>query len=693
MCPCRVNTSQAERRFDVGIDFYEVQPAAFADLSPEFSALAGIEVPLQGTLTFSMLGDGVIESIGFDVIGSKGVVALPHKTAKKFGLPQLAKRLSVEAIDFRGRYEGKLKKIEINNLTLDFGTRSKINLPHLFDQSMPLKTLNARGRYIGDEFHLQLDALELDLNGPHLSIALNLVGDEGGVLLGANGVVRNIHRENFSTHWPKNFAVKARKWVIEHVSKGSVPEVRTAIQARYSEDAGFELLTLNGDMIIRGAEVENLSHVPKIIDVMGKAHFNKKKFDIFITDAQVKGISTRKSVVSFRGLDEVDTYADIDLYLTGPLEDALSLIEQEHLEFMSALGATPEQVNGSTDAHIKLNFLVEDNLGMDDIDFNVSARVQDISVDDIIAGQGIHSRQLSLEVSKQGLNLDGDIYLGSIPASLEARWNFDTDVLYRGHYKIASKIDNVQDLSNLGIEFQPLLDGFIEGGVAVDIQMITQDVGKDLVQVQLDLDDMMLRVPLMGWSKKAGSAGIAKINLEIDETRIVNIPKFSFAAEDLSVNGSAVYAENGTRLDRVNIDQISLKRTDLAGVIIPGKDGGWTVSFHGPSLDLEPSFENLFKASSDADDEVDLKLSLSANVDKVWVDQKHFLKQITGTLNRADNRWHGISVDGSLSSGEKFNVLLRPSGKGKRWVKIKTTDAGNMLRTLDVYDTMVGGNS
>ena len=56
------------------------------------------------------------------------------------------------------------------------------------------------------------------------------------------------------------------------------------------------------------------------------------------------------------------------------------------------------------------------------------------------------------------------------------------------------------------------------------------------------------------------------------------------------MNGSATYGKQGSGLDRVNIDQVSFKRTDLAGVVIPGKDGGWTVSFHGPSLDLEPSF-------------------------------------------------------------------------------------------------------
>ena len=50
--------------------------------------------------------------------------------------------------------------------------------------------------------------------------------DEGGVLLGVNGVVRDVNRENFPTHWPKNLAKKARKWIIEHVSKGGIPEVK-----------------------------------------------------------------------------------------------------------------------------------------------------------------------------------------------------------------------------------------------------------------------------------------------------------------------------------------------------------------------------------------------------------------------------------------------------------------------------------
>ncbi len=351
-------------------------------------------------------------------------------------------------------------------------------------------------------------------------------------------------------------------------------------------------------------------------------------------------------------------------------------------------GVSPEQVNGSADAHIKMNFLVEENLHKNKIDFEVSASVQDLSIENFISGHGIDEGQLALKVSKQMLIVNGDVRVGGIFAGLQLRRNFSEVAPYRGQYKITSKIDNVQKLRELGI--LPIPNTFIEGGVEVDFRLTTNDLGNDLAKVQIDLEQASLSLPAIGWFKKVGAAGNTQVDFEIEGNNIINIPKFSLVAGDMIMNGSATY-DDGSRLDRVNIDQISFKRTDLAGVIIPGKDGGWTVSFHGPSLDLEPSFEDLFKTTPDADEDFNFGLSLSANVDKVWVGSKRFLKQITGTLNRADNRWHGINVDGILSSGEKFNVLLRPNGKGKRWVKIKTTDAGNMLRTLDVYDTMVGG--
>jgi len=680
-----------EGRFDIGVDFNAVTPAAFARLSPKLSMLSGMDLPFQGTLTFSMLSDGSVESFGFDVGASKGALSIPVKTAQQMGLLSLAQRVEVEGVNFRGRYEGALDKIEINSLTVDFGKDGKIYLPSPIKHEMPIKTLSARGRYLGQDSRLELDVVELDLDGPKASIALNLVGQDGGVSIGTSGVLRNMKPDRLSRYWPHSLAPDARNWIVDHISDGLVPEARAALQMRTTKDGNFELLSLSGDMTMRGLTIDYLPPMPKAHKANATARFNKEKIDIFITDAETEGLTTRKSIISFRGLDQIDQYADIDLFVKGPLENALKLIEREPLGFSSAIGINPDRAEGSADVHLKLSFLVEHKLTTDGIDISAVASMNDVTIDNIILGQGIKQGQLDLKVGKGGLDMNGDVKLGNIPASFEWRRNFGSDVPFRGKYKISSHIENIQNLSDLGINLSPLHGEYIEGGVGVNIGLTTQDDGTGKVQVRLDLAKVSLNVPAMGWSKKIGSAGTALVDLTIDGTRLTDIPHFSLAADDLRINGSAKYDKDGTGLGKVDINQFSLNRTDLSGVIIPGHDGGWTASFHGPSFDLAPMFDDLFKGSPDDEDRFALNLSLSAKFDKVWIGPKNYLKQVTGTFNRADNRWRGISVNGALGNGQRFDVSLKPSGKGKRNLIISADNAGDMLRTLDVYNTMIDG--
>ncbi|MBL6941057.1 MAG: hypothetical protein ISR53_02755, partial [Rhodospirillales bacterium] len=177
----------SEGRFDLGVDFNAVTPAAFASISPKLSMLAGMELPFQGTLTFSMLSDGSVESFGFDVGASKGALSIPIKTAQSMGFLSLAQRVEVTGVEFRGRYEGTSEKVEINSLNVDFGEGGKIYLPEPIEHEMPIKSLNARGRYLWNTSRLELDVLELDLDGPKASIALNMNGEDDGVSIGASG--------------------------------------------------------------------------------------------------------------------------------------------------------------------------------------------------------------------------------------------------------------------------------------------------------------------------------------------------------------------------------------------------------------------------------------------------------------------------------------------------------------------------
>lgn len=681
----------AEGRFDLGVDFNQLRPDAFAALSPQLSRLAGIEVPFQGTLTLSMLTDGTLESLGFDVAGSRGALSVPVKTAQKMGFLGLAQRVDVEKIELRGRYEGTADKIEINNLTFEFGSDGKIYLPAPIDHEMPVRTISTRGRFLGVASRLELDAVELDLGGPEASIALNMVAGEKGVSVGASGVLRNMKVDELSTYWPKALAGDARAWIVEHISKGNVPEARAALQMRSLKDTGTELVSLEGDMTIRGVTVDYLPPMPKAVNTNATARFTSKKFDIFISQAQSEGMATRKGILSFKGLDGDDQYADMDLFIKGPLKNALKIIESEPLGFLSTLGLNPDYADGSVDAHLKLGFQLENTLKADSIDVTVAAKVHDVSVDKVILGQGIQDGQLELKATRNGLDLNGDVKLGSIPASFEWRRNFIDDAPFRSQYKIDARIANIRSLRDLGIDLSPLDGDFIEGGVGANIQLTTHDDGKGQVQVRLDLDDVALNATAFGWEKPKGVAGIAQADIEIEADRLVAIPRFSLAAGNLRLNGSASYAADGTGLEKVDIARVSFNRTDLSGVVIPGHDGGWTVSFHGPSFDLEPMFDDLFKTSPDNEDRFGLQLSLSTKIDKVWLGPKRYLKQITGTFSRANDQWRSMKIDGAVGEGKSFQVQLGPGGKGKRDVSIQAEDAGNLLKTLDIYHAMIGG--
>ncbi|HER26380.1 MAG TPA: hypothetical protein ENI69_04650, partial [Rhodospirillales bacterium] len=167
----------SDGRLDFGLDFSAITPAALADLSPDFANLALMDLPVQGTLTVSLDGNGQLESLGFDLNAGQGHVTMPVEIAQNFGMLALAQRIPVKAVELRGHFEGRPDRLEINNITVDLGPTGSVYLPPPVDYNLPLQTLNARGRWIGATGKVEVDALELDLQGPTASIALNIIAD------------------------------------------------------------------------------------------------------------------------------------------------------------------------------------------------------------------------------------------------------------------------------------------------------------------------------------------------------------------------------------------------------------------------------------------------------------------------------------------------------------------------------------
>jgi hypothetical protein len=675
-----------DRRIDLGVDFSRVIPAVFSRLSPQLEPLRALDVPLEGTLTVSMTVDGVVEMVGFDLTGGGGQVVLPKP---------LSQTREVTRFDIKGRFEGEGQRLQIDNLFVDFGNKGSLYLPAPTDHRMPVRSVRANGDYRLEDGQLNLKRMVADLHGPEVSVSGTVTGIGGAMAIKAKGILRNLGVDDFTRYWPRNWGRDAQEWCVAHLFDGNVPEVRAEIAMTSDGRGSFKVDTLKGDMDIDGVTVDYLRPMPMAERTSGRAAFDKTRFDIFIDHGEALGLTVRKGSILVSGLDKVDQVMNAELFIDGPVRNAMRLIDYEPLKFASELGIVPAKTKGKASTRLKLNFLLEHALTPDKVHVSATAKMTDVVLADAVFGQAVRNGRLDLKVDNRGMDVFGDVILGTVPAKLVWRENFDTGKgVFRSRFSLIGRVTEAQWKRDFGLDFPPFTPDFLKGAIGADIRYTEFDGGRGRLEASLDLKDATLTLPDLGWSKAPGKKGAATIDLRLTDDRVTTIPGFKVTADDLKVDGAAAFKEAGGGLARIDFKRLAFGRTDVAGALIPGGDGGWTASVHGKSFDLEPVFDELLGTgprAAEKKDRVGMRLSVSADLQQVWLGQERQLKRVKGSLVRDGDTWQTMRLDGLVGDNKPFDIRIEPAPARKRTLAVRSTDAGALVQALGIYENMVGG--
>ncbi|HEC14805.1 MAG TPA: hypothetical protein ENI72_03510, partial [Rhodospirillales bacterium] len=682
------------RRLDLGVTFSRVNPAALAELSAKLGFLAGLDLPLAGTVTASLTLDGRVKTFGFDLAGGKGYVALPVAVAQKMGMLDLAQRLAVKELSARGRVEGDLASIELDDFRVDLLPGQTVYLPAPINHSLPLKSVKGKAVYSSAGGRLKIGRLDLDLGGPTAVVTALVRGLGGGGKLTVTGKVkaRNIPIDDIGRYWPESAKTDARKWIVGHLSTGTLTRADIAFKAAGDAKGGIALSKLDAEMEIEGAAVDYLPPMPKAENVSAVATLGLKRMDIAITGGGVYGLTISKGTVTITGLGEKDQYADVQMTIDGPVRDALRLIDNEPLKYASSIGIDPKRTSGGSSTKLKLDFILEKDLARDQIKVSVTSSMTDVAIGGIL-NQGISDGQLVLQADNRGMNVAGQVSLGITPATLAWRRNFGADAPFRSSYSVSLFLADVRRIREMGIDLKPFPIDTISGSLGAEFRYTVYDHKPNRLEATADLSKLAMDFPMLNWRKKKGVEGTAELDVRMKNGVVIDIPRFSIYAGDMALAGRASYAADGTGLSRVELKQISYGKTDMSGVLIPADDGSWTVSFYGASFDMEPFLDELLREEP-ANAEGGLarmRFSMSVDVGRVWLGKGRALDGVVGTFSRADNKWRSMSVDGRTGSNSPFKIKIMPGGKGARVLNITAKDAGAFIKAFGYYDDMVGG--
>ncbi|MEO5336589.1 MAG: DUF3971 domain-containing protein [Magnetospirillum sp. WYHS-4] len=678
-----------DRRLDLGLEFDGLRPALFSRLAPALAPVAALELPVHGTASLSLDKTGQIEAVGFDIKGSDGHLALPDP---------FAQRIAVKAVTLKGRAGGPDENLIVEHLGIDFVDGARLLLPAPTNHEMPIRTLRAAGVYSGQARTADISLLEIDLSGPRLSVAGRAEGiaSAPGTTVTAHALLAGTRTDDLKRYWPKAWGSDAHAWVTTHMSEGGVPRAEADIALRFLPDGKVALESLTGDMDIENVTVDYLPPMPKARKAYGRATFNPQRFDIVLSRGEVRDLAVRKGTVFLTGLDQRDQFADIELFIDGPVRGALELVDHKPLGFASALGVLPAGARGTAHTRLKLDFILEKTVTMDQVDVAAEAALKGLRLANAVLGREVGDGELDLKVDKQGMDVRGNIRLAGVPATLLWRRNFGDKAAVVSHYDLRGRIPDVRNTEDLGLGLGPFAGNYVRGAADIALQFTQFKGGRNRLKASADLKDLSVDIPAINWYKSMGVEGKADLGLVLQGETVTDIEEFSIVASNLVVTGDAVYSKAGTGLDRLRFTRLAYGngRTDMKGTLTPQPDGGWKVALSGAAFDLAPALEDKPHGATAKPDQQpwdSLALTVDVDLDTIWVSKDHKLRRIKGSLNRARELWRSVGLEGRDEGGQAFRIRVVPETAGKRALTVHADDAGSFLKTLGFYENMIGG--
>ena len=710
--------SLAGKRIDLGVSIEKLNPTDFASLSPKMAVLAAVDMPLSGTVTLSMEQSGRVEGIGFDLNGEAGHVSLPVSIATQMDVLEWAQRLGVDGLHVSGRYEGGTEVLDISNLDMALSDGEAFYLPAPIDHAMPLKSIKTAFRYTGQKDRLLVEDAQVGLGGvgpatkgPVANISATISGLAGissdgegqtkpvpGLTMDITGSVTDVAFNDLSSYWPERLGVDARTWVVPNLKDGVADRASISLALRPAQPGrggGTTLVSLAGAIHATGVTVDYLAPMPPVKNASGSATFNEKRFDIKIEGGDgYDGLKVMGGDISLFKLQEDLPEAEIALDVLGPVHSALALIDHEPLGFASILSIKPENADGTVAAHIKLQLPLKADLLAEEVRAEAKAQLSDASIKGALFQKDLVKGDLALSVTNDALEMKGHAGLGGVPVQLAWHHDFRDAALFRDRYELSGSIEDVLNLGALGVEVPDILSRYMSGGAEANVNYTELADGRQSLSARIDLANIILSAPELGWTKLSGVPGTAVLEFRLKGGLPQEIPKFEISAPDMEISGSATFFDDG-KLERIDLDTMRSGNTDVTGSLTPVDSNAWELVLRGESLDAEVLWDEMLgiretKPRGEVNDQ-DLTINVAVDLHRLMIRKDRVMTDLIGTVYREQGGWRKIDVTGVVGGEGSIQLLLDTDTDGLRYLSIGSDNAGDALRTLDLYDNIRGG--
>ena len=517
--------------------------------------------------------------------------------------------------------------------------------------------------------------------------------------------------------WPAGIARDARAWVTGNITAGVAHAGHVELGLAAAPDLSDVTLTsATGTLPGDGLVVHWLRPVPPIAN--GSAVLNlldPDTLEIVVRSgdqlpgtgkaaAGTTGLSLRGGRMRITGLMHRDQFASIEAQIAGTVPDAIALLREPRLQLLSTHPLPLNDPAGTMNGTLTLSFPLEKTLRMEQVAIHAHAHLEGAHLGGVIARRDLDQGTLDLDVTDNGLTLNGTAALAGIPASLNASMDFRAG----GPAQVLQRISmsgrpSTRQLAAAGLDASAVLDGTF----GLDATLIERRDGSGDVAVTADLAPANMAVTALEWRKPPGVPMTASGRLVLSHDRLTGIENLQLSGGDATATGSVTCVDGKPAV--VRLGRLVLGRTEASGSVrLPvsgtGEDdatGPIAVSLSGPTLDLSARLtRKRIPRTSKAKPEPPSgpHWTLDARFDRVIMAGDHQITALAVQVDSDGGLMRRLEMDGLTGAKAPFSVriasaqgLAQAPAQDKRALTITAANAGELLAGLDIVKRMVGG--
>ncbi|WP_162559337.1 DUF3971 domain-containing protein [Microvirga sp. 17 mud 1-3] len=622
--------------------------------------------------------------------------------------------LTVEHATIEASWDEKARALDLPRLELD-GGGNRVQL---------------QGRLLtavaGEGWHLALTGRDLILSGPAEGDKPVRIGTLGAELSGPDGVVLKSVRldgpelaaeisgvlgASADPHG-LNLNVRAAKTDVRTAIRiwpeAVAPPVRTFLKANLKAgllDSFALKVAMTGDDILKavsGGPIpdETLAIDFSIVNGTLKAAEGLPPVSGMSVTGRVTGRSVAlqaptgrvempegRSLAASEGTFRLENYWDdnalakIDFRLRGSADGLGALLQQPLVHEIAGFDVDPATMKGKTDMHVGIGLAVNDIPAFADLPLKVTGGVSEFGIDKIFGKDRLENANLAIAYDRGNLSIKGDGKLGGSGASIDVHKTPDG-----GEANVAFSLDDAARAKR-GLSFGSQLNG----PLAIKASLPLGPPEKQGIRVEADLTKASVDQLIPGWVKPSGRPG--KVSFTMVEGPTTEIRDLQLDAGAVQLHGSAVLSGEGG-LEKADLSTFKLSPGDDMRAQIDRVNGAYKVVIRGNVGDARPFTKSFGSPSAPAGrgasrDTKDFDLDVALNILAGY--NSEAITNAAIKLSMRKDNIRQVDMKGRLGATDIVAKTVNQAGAGPTIV-LQSQDAGALLRFLDVYKRMVGGD-